>query len=81
MYIPPNTQIAETTLRHLKWFLLSIFLVEHALLIVVAGDFKTIGMKKSDFLFTNFYLNPVLGKEKAIYKLGGHLEIFCLNFK
>ena len=51
VYSPPNdSEMAEITLRHLKWLLTRIFFIDKDSLVVVAGDFNNVGMSKSDFL-------------------------------
>ena len=83
VYSPPNdSEMAEITLRHLKWFLTRIFFIDKDTLVVVAGDFNKVGMSKSEFLeqhFKHFKLTPAVGKQQATHKLGGHLDNYLTN--
>jgi endonuclease/exonuclease/phosphatase family metal-dependent hydrolase len=57
VYAPPNdSELAEHTLRQLKWVLTRIFFIDKESLVVVAGDFNKLGMSKSEFLESHFHL-------------------------
>ncbi len=69
VYCPPNnTEMAENTLRHLKWILFRIFFMDSESKVVVASGLNKLRMKKSDFLENQDHLTPVLPKEEATHK-------------
>ena len=63
IYIPPiNTEIAELTLRQLQWHLKDTLSIDKDSLIVVAGDFNSVGLQKSEFLEKEFKMTTVISK-------------------
>ena len=80
IYIPPkNIDMAEVSLRQIKWILHRIFKTDPKSSVVLAGDLNRIGMAKSDFIEKEFQLTPVLLKTDPTHRLGGHLDNVWTN--
>ena len=46
---------------------------------MLVGDLNKIGMAKADFIEKQFNLTPVLSKDHATHRLGGHLDNVWTN--
>jgi hypothetical protein len=80
IYITPNnTEMAEVSLRQIKWILHRIFRTDSKSSVVLAGDLNRIGKAKSEFIEKEFHSTPVLQKTDPTHRFGGHLDNVWTN--
>ena len=74
VYVPLNNQqYADWTMSNLHWMLNIIFFMGKDFLVVVAGDFNIVGMKKNKFLLDKYNLTKALREDMATHRKGGTL--------
>ena len=68
-------------MSNLNWMLNRIYFMDKDSLVVVAGDFNIVGMKKTKFLSNKFNLTKALRKDMATHRKGGNLDKIWTNLE